>query len=491
MKSVAKRKTLRIKMMTVVGVVVVVVMLFISLGISVQWRAMILQQLKQKAESVTRAFGISVLDAIIYSENENFQVEDLLESYIADLKNKVPGIFYIIIANNQNRIIAHSNPKMYNRFLNDSLSLRIANTDRLLSGIYRSPQLGWVMESVLPLQIAGKRWGILRIAFDANPTQQEIRRLFFLLMGLTLLITLVVLVVLSILIAHTVRSLKVLVQAMDSMDLDSDVGILLPNRDDEIGILIQHFELLHQRLDTSKKQLIEAQKQIYHAEKLASIGRLASGVAHEINNPLNGIKHCVYVIEKEPENQEQLRKYLALINEGLEHIESIVKKLLGFARKSSAQMERVNLNAIILQVVGLLEYRLSQKNIRFELKTDEKLPEIYGDASLLQEVVMNLLLNSYDAIENNNGRIEITTCVRNKTQVELRIEDNGKGIDTEDQDKIFDPFYTTKAPGEGTGLGLSVTLSIVQALGGKIEVVSKVGKGSLFKVILPIGEEKS
>ncbi len=489
MQSPFRKKSLRVQMLSVIGAVVVSLMLIISVGILIQWRAMILQELQQNAESVTQAFGISVLDALIYGENENFQVEDLLESYLADLKARVPSIRSIIVLDTHRRIIAHTDPQMYNRVLNDSLSVRLARTNRLISGIYHSPILGWIVETALPLQIAGKRWGILRIAFNAEPTRREVSHLFFLLMGITFFLTVAILLVLRHFIDRTIQSLDVLVEAMDAVELESQSDLPLPEREDEIGALIRHFEMLRQRLSASKKQLIEAQKQIYHAEKLASIGRLASGVAHEINNPLNGIKHCIYAIEKEPENREQLRKYLPLINEGLEHIESIVQKLLGFARKSTQSKQEVDLNALIQQVVALLEYRLTQKQIQTELHLARDLPPVPGDPSLLQEVVMNLLLNSYDAIDKN-GRVRIVTERLAANQIHLLIQDNGQGMDSEQLDKIFEPFYTTKDPGKGTGIGLSVALSIVEAHGGQISVESQIEKGSTFHVILPFGENK-
>ncbi len=479
-------KTLRLKMMTVVGMVIIGLMMFISLAIAIQWRAMILTQLRQKAESVTRAFGITVLDALMYAQNENFQVEDLLESYLTDLKATVPDIRYIMVVDLDNRIVVHTDPRLYHHILTDSLSRNLIRARSFLNGIYHSDAWGWIIETVLPLQIGGKRWGVLRIAFDAEKTQQAITRLFLVLLAVTVLITVVVLLVLNFLINHTVRSLKVLVQAMDDLELDSNEPLKLPKREDEIGSLINHFEMLHERLSISRTQLIEAQKQIYHAEKLASIGRLASGVAHEINNPLNGIKHCVYAIKKEPHNLAQLKQYLQLIDEGLQHIESVVQKLLGFARKSAGGAQPVDLNNVVQQVLDLLEYRLKRKNIHLRFTPADHLPPIKADVSLLQEVVMNLLINSYDAVAEN-GHVNVST-EKQASQLHLVVQDDGCGMDADQIDKIFEPFYTTKDVGEGTGLGLSVALSIVEAHGGRISVESRAGEGAKFTVIFPIGE---
>ena len=481
----AVRHSLKTRMVLAVGTVITVLMMVISLGILFQWRSLILNKLHNRAESVTRAFSISVLDALIYSENGNFQAEDLLESYINDLKQRVPGIRYIAVLDNHRRVIAHSDPARYNQVFSDSLSVLLSHTRRLTSSIYHSPDYGWIIESVLPLQIAGKRWGILRIAFDAESTRAEIRQLFLLLLGLTALVTGVTLFVLSYLIGRLIQSLQQLVEAMDTVDLEADHNIELPHYNDEIGFLIQHFEMLRQRLSQSREQLINAQKQIYHAEKLASIGRLASGVAHEINNPLNGIKNCVYAIQRDPDDKKQFHDYMELINEGLQHIETVVQKLLGFARKQSKSIESVDMNEAVHRVLQLMEYRIDQKHITVDLKLMKNLPSIKADYHLMQEVLMNLLLNSYDAVKEG-GRIEVRTEQADPGHIRVTIRDNGAGIPAEELPRIFDPFYTTKEPGEGTGLGLSVALGIVESHGGKIEVNSTPGKETVFRVILPI-----
>ncbi len=490
----AIRHSLKTRMVLTVGAVITLLMLVISLGILFQWRSLILNKLHNRAESVTRAFAISVLDALIYGEKGNFQAEDLLESYINDLKRQVPGIRSIAVLDNQRRVIAHSDPSRYNQVFNDSLSIRLSRVNRLVSGIYLSQEYGWIIESVLPLQIAGKRWGVLRIAFDAERTRAEIRQLFLLLLSLTALVIVATLLVLSYLIGRLVNSLEQLVEAMDTIDLESDRSLHIPHsvhRHDEIGFLIDHFEMLRQRLAQSRKQLIQAQKQIYHAEKLASIGRLASGVAHEINNPLNGIKNCIYAIQRDPEDRELLGEYLELMNEGLTHIETVVQKLLGFARKQSRSLEPVDVNEAVKRVVQLLEFRLQQKQVTLELHLQEDLPPIKADYHLIQEVFMNLLLNSYDAVKSG-GRISIRTEQPDDQHIGITVEDDGVGIPPEELPRIFDPFYTTKEPGEGTGLGLSVALGIVESHGGSIQVRSEPGKGTQFYVLLPVaGEEEN
>ncbi len=238
------------------------------------------------------------------------------------------------------------------------------------------------------------------------------------------------------------------------------------------------------RLKLSKQQLATAQKQVYQSEKLASIGRLASGVAHEINNPLNGIKNCLYAIQKEPDNKEQTTEYLSLINEGMNYIENVIKKLLGFARQQTQITHSLIINEMIINVYKLLEYKLKQKQSVVNLDLLEDIPTISADIQLIQEVIMNILINAYDAI-GERGEIKIKSGIQDSKHIFFSIIDNGIGLNGDELDKIFDPFYTTKDPGEGTGLGLWVSLGIVENHNGQITVSSVQNKETIFTVILP------
>ena len=237
----------------------------------------------------------------------------------------------------------------------------------------------------------------------------------------------------------------------------------------------------------SRQELLTVQQQIARAEKLASIGRLASGVAHEINNPLSGLKNCLYAIDREPENYTQTRLYLQLMKEGMEYIETVVQKLLGFARQQPATMEPVDINAVVEKVIRLLDFNIRKRRIVLQTAFAADLPELTGDPQLLSEVFMNILLNAIDAVDER-GHVTVSS-VREDGAVHVHIEDDGMGIAPEHLAHIFDPFFTTKGPKEGTGLGLSVSLGIVETHGGSIRVRSAPGKGSCFSVELPLQGE--
>lgn len=189
-------------------------------------------------------------------------------------------------------------------------------------------------------------------------------------------------------------------------------------------------------------------------------------------------------MQRHPNDPNQRDKYLPLIDEGLNHIETIVKKLLNFSRKENATFKPVYLNKEIKLVLSLLDYRLNEKQIEVHSELQKNLPAIEADAQLVQEILMNLLINALDAVDAN-GNITIKTISAGQNKVELQISNDGAGIHPDNIDKIFDPFFTTKEEGKGTGLGLSVSLGIIEAHNGTITVDSQDGLTS-FIIQLPI-----
>ncbi len=482
-------KGIRARLLVAFGAMLLILFWIISFLILNQWRRMILTNAEEQVESVTRAFSIFVIETFIFAESNQMKVDDALDYYIRDYLAREPRLRYIAIYDPQGAILVHSDPQRFIYTPHDSLAPLILQSGKALNRAYQDADYGWVIESAFPLQIASKNWGVLRMGFEAGSVRKEIQGLFYSLLMFAAIITVFALILLYILSGYLTASLRKLTTAIDRFEIDKPLNFEQPPYEDEISLLYQHFTRMQNRLQESQSKVMEIQRQIYQAEKLASIGRLASGVAHEINNPLNGIKSCLYAINRDPDDHRQTAEYLKLIDEGLQHIETIVTKLLRFARRPAKSREAVNLNEALKKVLQLLEFRFSQKQIRLNLKPDNNLPPVQADSQLMQEVFMNLLLNSYDAV-SEKGQISVMSGIEENGRVFVSIADNGPGIDPEDQKKIFDPFFTTKEPGEGTGLGLSVSLSIVQAHGGTIEVQSQPGRGCEFKVILPIGEEK-
>ena len=338
-----------------------------------------------------------------------------------------------------------------------------------------------------------------------------------------------------------IKDLVRLTQKISEGDFSQKIEVTSKN---EIGQLIGSFNRMIERLkenqeslesyleslESANKQLKQAQEELIRTEKLASIGRFAAGVAHEVGNPLGAILGYTSILQKEGIDREESKDYLKRVEREIERINRIVRELLDFARPSQFEIKDVEINKVIESALSLLSYQKNFKNIETQLDMQPDLPMIKGDESQLSQVFINIILNANDAMPNGGIlRIQTRTHVvenpdvdrlqgiyprRRKSDpmesdysrmrkadplavlfkkfsegdqlVKIRISDTGIGIKKEDLENIFDPFFTTKDPNKGTGLGLSISLRIVESLGGEIRVESEVGKGATFEVYFPV-----
>jgi PAS domain S-box-containing protein len=243
--------------------------------------------------------------------------------------------------------------------------------------------------------------------------------------------------------------------------------------------------------DVTEKRSQELQ--LMQAEKLSSIGVLAAGVAHEINNPLSSVAGYAEALLRRLKEEhglaadprlEDFHKYLQVIVRESYRCKGIIDCLLSFSRKSDGTVSNVNINDVLREVLELVRYKSQYETIEIQTDLQSDLPDVVGDPTGLRQVCMNLLINAHQAI-NGAGCIEITTRIAPQSSVIFQISDTGCGISKEAIDQIWDPFFTTKDVGKGLGLGLAITYNIIKRLGGDISVESQVGKGSKFIVRMP------
>lgn len=262
------------------------------------------------------------------------------------------------------------------------------------------------------------------------------------------------------------------------------------------GELQQWAGQLERRVKEKSRILVQAQQQLIQTEKLAAVGKLASGLAHEMNNPLASIAgYAEDLLELcgSPELQDvrEVREFaesLKIIEEQAFRCKTITKNLLNFARKTDLTIGDVNLNELLKETFSLVEYRARKRKVNILCCLEPSLPIIESDRFHLQQAIVNIVDNALDALDDG-GEIELRTA-RDDGCVHVTISDNGPGIPEQVRSKIFDPFFTTKPVGSGTGLGLSICYGIVAKLHGSIEVDSEEGKGSTFRISLPIQQQQ-
>lgn len=257
---------------------------------------------------------------------------------------------------------------------------------------------------------------------------------------------------------------------------------------------------LEQKVEEASRELQVAHAETARSEKLASVGLLAAGIAHELNNPLTGVLTFAHLVRKNLPDDSRDAEDLDLVIRETKRCAGIIRRLLDFSREKTPEKSYSDLNQLISDVIKLIEQPAQVESIEILTDFDENLPLVWLDEELIKQVIMNMLVNARHAIEGE-GSITIKTCLceednlpesaKTKTRMaKIIITDTGEGIAPEDLQKIFDPFFTTKGVGKGTGLGLSVSHGTVEAHRGVIEVESEQGKGTEFRIYLAIDKKE-
>ncbi len=269
-------------------------------------------------------------------------------------------------------------------------------------------------------------------------------------------------------------------------NLSPDIG---PISKDDIGRLQKKFLIMTDALkEKEKRYKVEHETRLLQSEKQASVGKLAAGVAHEINNPLTAVLTFTHLILRRKDLPDEVLADLEIVKTQTERVRKIVKSLLDFSRQTVIQTELTEINQLIEDSIKLMKNQALIKDVNLSFHGEDNLPTLTLDQNQFQSVLINMIINALDATPPG-GHIDIQTMqvdTNNKRGVEISIADTGSGISADDMDQIFDPFFTTKEVGKGTGLGLAVTAGIIERHEGTIKVRSQTHKGTTFTIWLPV-----
>jgi len=471
------------------------------------------------------------------------EIQDFVRLYI-----KEKGFYDLVITDQELKVIASKKTALVDQSYSNDLMKKTIQSGEFNTEIEKSG--GFLLtrykKLVLysPLWIQGKIGGGIQIGLPLGDVMTYLSKSQRMILISLILDAMVLIAFGSFLFSRVlIRPLKDLLrltQKISEGDFSQTIEVTSKN---EIGQLISSFNRMIERLrenqesidnylkslELANKNLKQAQEELIRTEKLASIGRFAAGVAHEVGNPLGAILGYTSILEKNGIDREESKDYLKRIEKEIERINRIVRELLDFARPSKFEVRDIEVNKMIENTLSLLSHQKNFKNIETQLELQPDLPMIKGDESQLSQVLINIILNATDAMPNG-GHLKIQTenlvvenllgdgfkplypprrkgdpTESNYSQlrkpdpfsalltkfpkgdrlVKIRISDTGIGIEQENLEKIFDPFFTTKEPDKGTGLGLSISLRIVESMDGKIRVESEEGKGTSFEIYFP------
>jgi signal transduction histidine kinase len=471
------------------------------------------------------------------------KIQDFIQIYV-----KEKGVYDLVVVDHELKVIASMRPEladmvfpkdmMRNSIHSGQMNTTVEKTGGFLSTQYKK------LIIYSPLWIQGKIIGGIQMEIPITDVTRhliESQRMIL----ISIILDAIVLIVfgsflLSRVLVKPLKNLILLTQKIGAGDFSEKIEVTSSN---EIGQLIGSFNKMIERLkdkqesldshleslELANKKLKQTQEELIRTEKLASIGRFAAGVAHEVGNPLGAILGYTSILEKEGIDQEESKDYLKRIEKEIERVNRIVRELLDYVRPSKFEVHDVEVNKVVENTLSLISHQKNFEVIGTQLDLQPDIATIKGDESKISQVLINIILNAIDAMPNGGVltiqtkdyivedslinpfqqfyplrrredpmesnysslrkpdpfAVILTKFAKGDRLVKIRISDTGVGIKEEDIKNIFDPFYTTKAPDKGTGLGLSVCLRIVESMEGEIKVESQEGKGTTFEVYFP------
>ena len=361
----------------------------------------------------------------------------------------------------------------------------------------------WYISAYEPIKnIEGDIIGILYVGMLEQPYIDLRNKVMATFAGMAILSVILLLVILFFITSSIIQPLQQMVNATKKIadgELNHKVDV---NFQDEVGQLGHSFNLMTENLKKANEKLVqwgktlekrvkerthelqEMQDSLVRSEKLASLGKMAAGVAHEINNPLTSILINTHLVLEKLEKNSAARENLSLIADETSRCSDIVKGLLEFSHQNPPEKNFADVNDIINLSIDVLKNQVTFQNIKIKKKLDEDLPQIQIDPDKIKQVFLNLILNAAEAMPDGGSLVILSKLSENKKNIEIEFTDTGLGIAKENINKLFDPFFTTKTG--GTGLGLAVSYGIIEQHKGRIEVKSQEGRGSTFIIKLPI-----
>lgn len=482
---IVSRQSLQVKFILITTCAIIIAMTIIGYLAVEREKNILYAEVEKQGRLLGETLAIPIINDLIYERLGLVEEGGLLDNYILEIFNRQDtNLLYIAILDDEGKIISHNNITEYGRVLTDSLTQKALHSDATVVQRFTGKEHN-ALDFGIPLSIGKKRWGTLKFGISLEKVEHEILATVKKIIGLTAALLVAGFAIILLLSRRFINPITQLASTMEKARGDYlDVKVEVKGHD-ELAVLGERFNSMIERIKQANDELKRTHEKLVQSEKLASVGILAAGVAHEINNPLGGIFNCIRMIRQNSDNPAVREKYLDLVNEGLDKMENTVSKLLWMSRKVDHTPVDTNIKNSVDSVYLFLEYKMKKGKVTFKNAVPDNLRFMF-DVHDFQQLLLNLFINAIHAMKDG-GLLEVKGH-KEDSKLTIEVADSGCGILPEDISKIFDPFFTTKPVGEGTGLGLWLTYEIVKNYNGEIRVESEPGKGSRFIMRFPVTE---
>jgi two-component system NtrC family sensor kinase len=478
------RLGLRTKFFLYSNTLIVVTMALVTILLIFHERRTRYEAIERRGRSICEVMAIPITDALMYEDLDLILETGLIENYISEIQARNRDLMrYVVVTDTAGRVTHSSDWDLLGETFHRALDASTADGATVLERLDQGGELP-ILEGRIPLAISTKSWGTLVVGFSLEPIEAQVRVIAMQAALVALLLMIGNSALTAIYVETLIRPILALNRTMKRA-ARGDLSVrALSRAGAEVRELAAAFNRMMDEIEESRERARVQQAQLVHTEKMVAVGTLAAGVAHEVNNPLSGILTCIESMRAHPDDRAMQERYLKLIHDGLRRIEHTVVSLLDFSRERALELAPTSVNHSLRHVVELATYQLRVGHVEvvFELDADE--PLIMGDSFQVDQLFLNLVLNARQAMPAG-GKLTLRS-IRRPGRVVVEVRDTGVGIPEDALDRIFNPFFTTREVGEGTGLGLTVSDSIVSSHGGTLEVESRVGQGSVFRVSFPM-----
>ena len=483
-KAATMRLSLQKKFIIVTFISVLLLTTTISIMASIKTQNSLYSATEKQGRMLALTVSSLIINELIYEMLGLVEEGGLIDNYMRDLYERSElDLNFVAVLDNNLKVISHNDFSEYGkRYSIPFIEQSLQSDDVAVRTLPASSNSAGALEFAAPLSIEGKRWGLLYFSLSLQSVEKEIRAFIELIVVLSCIALLVLSVLIYFLSRRFIKPIIDLNQAMAEVEVEMSEKEIPVSGSDELAHLTQSFNDMVSRIRTANEEMKIAHEKLLHSEKLATLGVLSSSIAHRINNPLGGLFNCVSMLRKKGEDPSFRSNYLDLIDEGLESIKQTVSQLLTSASPRESEVKRSEIAMVLAGVLKFLDYKMKRQDISLSASIKEGLT-VHLAPHDLEEIFLNTMVNAIQAMPS--GGSLLINAARLDGSIHITIEDSGVGISTGDLEKVFDLFYTTKKPDEGTGVGLWMTYELVKKYKGDISLQSVESHGTTVTIILP------